>query len=145
MERKELLKSSIEFSNLLGIETFSCSRLQNSINFITENHDDFKTLKLNYIIKDINTEEDVLFPIKSFSFEEDTDMISLNWENETQNEQFCLEHLISFIDSIRLHHPDNWGNFMLNCQNLFVVNFIFIQDDKLCFSFKTLDFEGESL
>lgn len=144
MEKKELLKSSIEFSNLLGIEVFSCSRLQKSINLISENHDNFKEIEVFYIIEDVNTGESVFFKVENVSLE-DNDMISLNYNCVEGKEDFKLNDLIIFLDSLRKFRSDDWGNYLVNCQNLFVANYLFLEDDKLCFCYKTLNMDGDSI
>ena len=143
MEKKELLKSSIEFSNLLGIELFSCSRLQKTINQISENEDNYKEIPLFYIIEDVNTQESMFFRIENVSLEQDG-MISLNWNCSERKSDFTLNDLIIFMDSLREHVADDWGNFMVNCENLFVANYVALLDDKLCFSYRTLNMDGGS-
>jgi hypothetical protein len=62
-------------------------------------------------------------------------MVSFVYGNESQ-ESLTLKDLIDFIDKLRNEHPKKWGSFILNCENLFVINNCVIIGDKLCFSFK---------
>jgi hypothetical protein len=135
MERKELLKTSVEFSNLLGIEPFNCSWAQRSINLISENFDDFKELKLNYGIVDVENDKEVFFKISNISFEEEINMVSFVYGSEG-HDSLTLKDLIDFIEHLRKEKPNSWGSIILNCENLFVINNCVIIGDKLCFSFK---------